>query len=76
MDDGWLDGPFYDEWEVRKRLETSDWICTRRFPLKQTSKDGLIGDGWESGLNSAYSCYNKLQLNDMDAVVALSHSAS
>ena len=74
VEDGWLGGPYYTEEEVSKLLKTSDWICTRRFPLKQTSKIRLIDDGLESGLNSAYSCYNKLQLMDMDAVVALSNA--
>ncbi len=74
VDDGWLAGPYYSEDEVSKLLDTSDWICTRRFPLKQTSKVRLIDDGLESGLNSAFSCYNKLRLMDMDAVVALSHT--
>ena len=48
-------------------------ICTRRFPLQQPTKIRLIDDGLESGLNSAYSCYNKLTLMDMDAVVALAN---
>ena len=52
----------------------SEWICTRRFPLKQSTKVRLIDDGLESGLNSAFSCYNKLSLMDMDAVVALAHT--
>ena len=64
---GWLDGPFYEESEV-----TTDWICTRRFPLP--TKIRLIDDGLESGLNSGYSCYNKLTLVDMDAVVALANT--
>ena len=42
--------------------------------MKQTSKVRLIDDGLESGLNSAFSCYNKLELMDMDAVVALSNT--
>ena len=74
VDDGWLAGPYYSEDEVSKLLDTSDWICTRSFPLRQTSKVRLIDDGLESGLNSAFSCYNKLRLMDMDAVVALSHT--
>ena len=68
-EDGWLEGPFYLEEEVTSKVGTGDWICTRRFPLKQPNKITLIDDGLESGLNSAYSCFNKLQLMDMDAVV-------
>ena len=71
---GWVDGPFYDESEVSERVKTTDWICTRRFPLQQPTKIRLIDDGLESGLNSAYSCYNKLTLMDMDAVVALANT--
>ena len=71
---GWIDGPFYDESEVSERVKTTDWICTRRFPLQQPTKIRLIDDGLESGLNSAYSCYNKLTLMDMDAVVALAYT--
>ena len=73
-EDGWLEGPFYSEDEVSHRLGLSEWICTRRFPLKQSTKVRLIDDGLESGLNSAFSCYNKLSLMDMDAVVALAHT--
>ena len=77
VNDGWLDGPFYDETEVSERAHTTDWICTRictsRFPLQQPTKIRLLDDGLESGLNSAYSCYNKLTLTDMDAVVALAN---
>ena len=71
---GWLDGPFYEEDEVSQRVNTEHWICTRRFPLKQPNKVRLIDDGLESGLNSAYSCYNKLTLMDMDAVVSLANT--
>ena len=70
---GWLDGPFYEDSEVSERDQTNDWICTRRFPLQQPTKIRLIDDGLESGLNSAYSCYNKLTLMDMDAVVAIAN---
>ena len=52
---GWLDGPFYEDSEVSERVQTNDWICTRRFPLQQPTKIRLIDDGLESGLNSAYS---------------------
>ena len=74
LQSGWLDGPFYDEKEVSRLVESESWICTRRFPLKQPNKIRLIDDGLESGLNSAYSCYNKLTLMDMDAVVAIANT--
>ena len=71
---GWLDGPFYDESEVSQRVDTDQWICTRGFPLKQPNKIRLIDDGLELGLNSAYSCYNKLTLMDLDAVVSMANT--
>ena len=71
---GWIDGPFYNECEVSERVKTTEWICTRRFPSQQPTKIRLIDDGLESGLNAAYSCYNKLTLMDMDAVVALANT--
>ena len=70
---GWFDGPFYADSEVSERVQSTDWICARRFPLQQPTKIRLVEDGLESGLNSAYSCYNKLTLMDMDAVVALAN---
>ena len=42
--------------------------------MKQTLKVRLIDDGLESGLNSAFPCYNKLQLMDMYAVVSLANA--
>ena len=71
---GWLDGPFYEESEVSERVQTTDWICTRRLPVQQPTKIRLIDDELESGLSSADSCYNKLTLMDMDAVVALANT--
>ena len=73
VEQGWLSGPYGSEKEVSEILETDNWICTRRFPLRQSNKIRLIDDGLESGLNSAYSGYNKLQLMDMDSVVAMVH---
>ena len=71
VQEGWLSGPYYDESEVSALVKTKDWICTRRFPLQQPNKIRLIDDGLDSGLNSAFSCFNKLKLMDMDSVVAL-----
>ena len=67
---GWLDGPFYEESEVSERVQTTDWICTRRLPVQQPTKIRLIDDGLESGLTR----HNKLTLMDMDAVVALANT--
>ena len=73
VEQGWLSGPYASEKEVSDALQTDNWICTRRFPLRQSNKIRLIDDGLESGLNSAYSSYNKLKLMDMDSVVAMVH---
>ena len=69
--EGWLSGPYYSEEEISRLVETDSWICTRRFPLQQPNKVRLIDDGLDSGLNSAFSSYNKLKLMDMDSVVSL-----
>lgn len=68
---GWLSGPYYSEADVSRLVGTDSWICTRRFPLQQPNKVRLIDDGLDSGLNSAFSSYNKLKLMDMDSVVSL-----
>ena len=72
-ENGWLSGPYFSEAEVSEVLQTGNWICTRRFPLRQSNKVRIIDDGLESGLNSAYSSYNKLRLMDMDSVVSMVH---
>ena len=72
-ENGWFSGPYFSEEEVSRILATDNWTCTRRFPLRQSNKIRFIDDGLESGLNSAYSCYNKLQLMDMDSVVSMAH---
>ena len=69
--EGWLAGPYYSEEEISRLVQTDNWICTRRFPLQQPNKVRLIDDGLDSGLNSAFSSYNKLKLMDMDSVVSL-----
>ena len=70
--EGWLAGPYYSEEEISRLVQTDNWICTRRFPLQQPNKVRLIDDGLDSGLNSAFSSYNKLKLMDMDSVVLFS----
>ncbi len=69
VSEGWLSGPFYSESQVSSLLQTDDWICARRSPLQQPGKIRLIDDGLDSGLNSAFSSFNKLQLMDMDSIV-------
>ena len=69
--EGWLSGPYYSEEEISRLVETDSWICARRFPLQQPNKVRLTDDGLDSGLNSAFSSYNKLKLMDMGSVVSL-----
>ena len=71
VSEGWLSGPSCSEAQVSSLLQTDDWICARRFSLQQPGKIRLIDDGLDSGLNSAFSSFNKLQLMDMDSVVTL-----
>ncbi len=69
-DRGWLEGPFTLE-QVEAMVGDSEWIATRRFPLEQKDKVRMIDDCLASGLNSAFSSSNKLQLMDVDVLVAL-----
>ena len=71
MEQGWIDGPYWDEGEVSSRLDSDDWMCTRRFPIVQGPKVRIIDDCLQSGLNSAYAAYNKLRLMDADAFISL-----
>ena len=45
---GWFDGPFYEDSEVSERVQSTDWICARRFPLQRPTKIRLVDDGLES----------------------------
>ena len=71
VEQGWIDGPYWDEGEVSSRLDSDDWMCTRRFPIVQGPKVRIIDDCLQSGLNSAYAAYNKLRLMDADAFISL-----
>ena len=71
VEQGWIDGPYWDEHAVSDRLGTDDWMCTRRFPIVQGPKVRIIDDCLQSGLNSAYATYNKLRLMDADAFISL-----
>eukprot|EP00438_Fugacium_kawagutii_P001998 Skav208915 [mRNA] locus=scaffold787:29327:30871:- [translate_table: standard] len=65
----WLKGPFTEQ-EVTEMVGDVYWIATRRFPLVQSDKVRLIDDALASGLNSGYGTSNKLQLFDVDLLVA------
>ena len=71
VEQGWIDGPYWDEHGVSDRLGIDDWMCTRRFPIVQGPKVRIIDDCLQSGLNSAYATYNKLRLMDADAFISL-----
>ena len=46
-------------------------IAARRFSIAQKDKVRMIDDCLSSGLNSAFSTSNKLQLMDVDVLVAM-----
>ena len=71
VDQGWIAGPFEDEPSVSKHLGTSEWFCTRRFPILQGEKVRIIDDCLQSGLNSAYAAFNKLKLMGADHFISL-----
>ena len=66
----WLSGPFTQA-EVQQLVGHDELIANRRLPLEQKDKIRLIDDCNASGLNSAYASTNKLQLLNVDALVAL-----
>ena len=72
-DRGWLEGPFtLSQVEaIAAMVGSSDWIATRRLPLEQRDKVRMIDECLASGLTSAFSSSNKLQLMDVDVLVAL-----
>eukprot|EP00438_Fugacium_kawagutii_P035994 Skav221846 [mRNA] locus=scaffold1115:19121:20785:+ [translate_table: standard] len=65
----WLRGPF-TEHEVTEMVGDAYWIATRRFPFVQSDKVRLTDDALASGLNSGFGTSNKLQLFDVDLLVA------
>lgn len=69
--DGWMEGPFLDQQAVSEHLGTTEWLCSRRFPLRQGEKLRLIDDAKQSKINTAYHASNKLVLQDMDTLIAL-----
>ena len=52
-------------------LGETDWICAKRFPLQQGEKVRLIDDALQSGINSAFSTFNKMRLQDVDTLVSM-----
>ena len=60
---GWISGPYMTEAEVSRVLESDEWLCTKRFPLRQGDKIRLIDDALASGINAAFSTFNKAQAN-------------
>ena len=61
--------------EVKAALGTSTVCVVRRFAIVQCSgtelKPRVIDDAKEIGLNSAYTCQDKLNLHDFDHVSSL-----
>ena len=70
-DEGWIKGPFLDEAQVSAELGVEDWVCARRFALRQPNKIRLIDDAKASGINRAFSTFSKLQLMDADTLISL-----
>ena len=70
-DKGWVSGPYASEAEVSEALQSAEWLCTKRFPLQQGEKIRLIDDALASGVNAAFSTFNKLKLMDVDTLVSL-----
>ena len=68
---GWVSGPYMSEAEVSRVLASDEWLCTKRFPLRQGDKIRLIDDALASGVNAAFSTFNKLKLMDIDTLVSL-----
>ena len=75
VDKGFINGPFNSLDEVKAALGTSTVCVVRRFAILQGSgtelKPRVIDDAKESGLNSAYTCQDRLDLHDFDHVSSL-----
>ena len=69
---GWIRGPFSEQ-EVTDSLQSSNWICARRFPIVQGNKTRLIDDCREPQLNTALRTTEKLGLMNIDhfAILAM-----
>ena len=71
---GHLQGPFSKE-ELDEKFGEGSWLFTRRFALQQGTpenpKTRVIDDCKRSGLNSAYTTTNKLELLDVDVLACV-----
>ena len=65
---GFLVGPFADKREVASLVGAEDFVISRRFVLLQgeAEKPRAIDDCRSSGVNSAFTQVDKLQLQDLD----------
>lgn len=70
---GYLDGPYYTEEEVSKKLGHNRWSIIRRFVLVQGAELKLrpIDDALEGQLNMGYTSVSYLKLQDVDYVAGL-----
>ena len=73
---GFLNGPFSTIDEVSAYMKRDDWVLNPRFLLLQgpSQKPREIDDCKRSGLNETFTCLERLQLQDLDFVVAGSSS--
>lgn len=75
VEKGFISGPFESLDQVKKELGASSVCVVRRFAILQGSgaelKPRVIDDAKESGLNSAYTCKEKLDLHDFDHISSL-----
>lgn len=70
---GFLNGPFSTIDEVSAYMKRDDWVLNPRFLLLQgpSQKPRVIDDCKRSGLNETFTCLERLQLQDLDFVVAV-----
>ena len=75
VEKGFVAGPFESEAEVRQALETSEFVCSRRFAIMQSAggvpKPRIIDDLKSSCVNSAFTQVDKLTLHDVDFLSSL-----
>jgi hypothetical protein len=68
---GHLSGPF-TEAEIDRKFDKTGWLFNKRFALHQRTPENpkvrVSDDCRRSGLNSAYTTTNKLELLDVDVL--------
>ena len=69
--EGFLQGPFSSELEVKEFLGVDEFLCSRRFAIMQGGKPRIIDDLKESLVNSAFTSLDKLSLHDIDFLTSL-----